>query len=846
MALSAGLVGHSAIVASMPAPTCPVDATNTAPWPTHPAGIVTRFGDDCCEAFAASGGYSCAGNGSPSLATPNILLVVADDQTYCEYGFMAGVCDAGPLEGRDCRSDVDCWNGVGGGACVARRSGTSPDAPLRLAELSCRYRQPPGRTRNRLGPSAVAGVGKLPCREGDQPDAAASQGGDNRSFPYQISNFPCAATHPAGQPPRFPVPLTPHLDRLATQGAVFTRAYVGGNACKSSRSVMVFGKAHRHMEELEPDEVGNASLATWLYGDSDHRLDDGETPAYWPFVLGKLDSAALGFQGGETQAKPALARYACEDSSGYRRSPHCAEVAAVSAGDPHRLWVPAEILGTRYGTGPALDLIEGIGFEDRQVIVWLNGSGERTGCAGCGHEGVSGVCDPACGPVVQRPFFLWWAPNMPHKRGNGRPFRGLYADHDRSVQKHFARVTQLDQTIGALVEDLKRHCICDAAGKPASLYANTVMIVVSDHGFFMPNAKANDLENTHRTVMIVSEPGHRQPSATTATTLPPRVYDEELVHMIDLFRTVLGYAGIAFGGAAGGDPVEPGDATEYRFGRNLLPWIRGTTTAPIRQLLYNQDAAKLTDKIVRGDGQRRYLVTRPGLIGICPDPDQPDGIARSAPVPDVRFPNAQTPVPPRPHARLCSLVGGDDCAHGSCQPLGRCVNDPERSCTPGPAGTDACAAGLCVDGTCAWDPRGSIADRASPDPDLAPLDLPSASCAEDADCVPRDVLLCRPPMLKVEAKPDGDDPNAGIVDSAWDLRWDPDQRIDLLKYAPDYLGASNTPTSLRARFKACLDYYWTLDLDAPQGSDGFREWVETAACQPEWREPCLDYPDCAP
>jgi len=49
---------------------------------------------------------------SPAIAAGrmNVVVVVADDQGYCQYSFMAGACDGGARDGETCRSDVDCPN----------------------------------------------------------------------------------------------------------------------------------------------------------------------------------------------------------------------------------------------------------------------------------------------------------------------------------------------------------------------------------------------------------------------------------------------------------------------------------------------------------------------------------------------------------------------------------------------------------------------------------------------------------------------------------------------------------------------------------------------------------------
>jgi hypothetical protein len=82
---------------------------------------------------------------------PNILVIVADDQAYCQYGFMAGYCDSNPH--LSCQYDRDCpLVGEDFDMCKRDAAGTTHDpgaggATLRLNDPACRYRQRPAAKR---------------------------------------------------------------------------------------------------------------------------------------------------------------------------------------------------------------------------------------------------------------------------------------------------------------------------------------------------------------------------------------------------------------------------------------------------------------------------------------------------------------------------------------------------------------------------------------------------------------------------------------------------------------------------------------------------------------------------
>jgi hypothetical protein len=218
----------------------------------------------CCSAAGTKPSWDCRDNttGNPHAAVSeatdrrNILLVVSDDQDYCLYGFMAGVCSKrlsnGTLKtctdesdclpdhgscvgsrdlrscsgnaGMSCATDVDCG---GSGNCT----GTPPtDAPLRLNELTCRNRQPRRPHRTDSYCTATDGDPKL----------------DRRRLRFDRANAPCSAT----PRPARPAMSTPRLDAIAKQAAVFPRAYVAGTQCKNSRRTMLHGRYPRHMQYL--------------------------------------------------------------------------------------------------------------------------------------------------------------------------------------------------------------------------------------------------------------------------------------------------------------------------------------------------------------------------------------------------------------------------------------------------------------------------------------------------------------------------------------------------------------------------------------------------------------------
>jgi len=798
--------------------------------------------DNCCRDVS----FKCEGPDDISPAVlagkPNIVVVVADDQSYCDYAFMHGYCDENTTQdrdGKDCRSNIDCP----GGECITRTSGLSTTAPLRLSEFTCRYRQPPSPDKSKA--CKYKGTGNT-----TQPDPKGSDSGDRKSYPFHSSNFPCTTTNLGGDVPDYPVPLTPFLDQLAAHGAVFPRAYVGGNACKTSRPVFLYGKPHRHLLGMRTNgEEDQHSIASWLL-DNEHDLDgDPDDNGYWPFMVGKAEvmgENSAGFQGGKEKAKPKLAKYKCATTGS--GGDNCRTAATAAPGTSDHLKVPYEARAQKLGIGLALDTIEGRRVPrdiDRDVILRndtdpSNGTFDCTQCDTHGSS-VSG-CDTNCGSRLMKPFFLWFAPNQPHKRGRGDDYEPIFGStfENRRLQ-HEGRITQADQAVGTLVDELKRHCICgqevdpdtgvgvmdgdDPVEQKQSLWEHTVLIHVSDHGFLLYDSKHTDHETNHRTVMLVSEPRHRLKKSNGQPFLPPRQYPLELVHAIDVFRTVLDYAGLPFEG----DPVDP-EGDDYRFGRSLKSWV-SDPTAPsghIRDVVYGEDgdAATQDADVVAGHGRPRYLVTRAGLVGICMDGSDPEQTAEITWDADHEH--------ERSHARPCFLGGSHDCPVGDCEPMKRCINDPSKTCSS----NDECVEeDFCVDDLCRYDWRGSLGDMGRPVEPATPghedHDLASRGCDEPIDCVPEGVELCQLPIFKVKAK--ATTQNQGQLVSAWDLNWDPDERRDLLIDDSSYFGSTSDGDSLATKFTECLGNYWEVNLTSGWWSGSY-----TSGCA--WLEPALPSP----
>lgn len=165
-----------------------------------------------------------------------------------------------------------------------------------------------------------------------------------------------------------------------------------------------------------------------------------------------------------------------------------------------------------------------------------------------GMEPVTSFVDEAV--KQDKPFFLWYAPFLPHTPHNP-PERILkkYRTDDRpiTIARYYAMCEWFDETCGELVDHLEEKGVRD----------NTLIVYVTDNGWiqspgkrgYAPRSKQTPYEGGIRTPIMFSWPGHLKPGRR-----------DELVSSIDLVPTML---------AAGGARI-PGDLP----GLNLLPLLK--------------------------------------------------------------------------------------------------------------------------------------------------------------------------------------------------------------------------------------------------------------------------------
>ncbi|MEZ6121823.1 MAG: sulfatase [Planctomycetaceae bacterium] len=283
---------------------------------------------------------------------------------------------------------------------------------------------------------------------------------------------------------------TPHLDRLAARSAVFRRGYVPVALCRPSLATMITG--------LYPHQHG----ITGNDPSPDRSLTPAQADAQREQLISKLDS--------------------------------CPQVPRILADQGYLSFQSGKWWEGNFSRG---GFTQGMtrGFPQK---------GGRHGDDGLdiGRKGMQPVNDFIDLAVKQqKPFFLWYAPFLPHTPHNP-PERLLKkyqqpGRHD-SLAKYYAMCEWFDETCGQLLEKL------DSAG----VTENTLVVYVTDNGWiqttpdtavpagwkngFAPKSKQSPNEGGTRTPILVSWPGHVKAGERS-----------EVVSSIDLVPTMLAAAG---------------------------------------------------------------------------------------------------------------------------------------------------------------------------------------------------------------------------------------------------------------------------------------------------------------
>ena len=377
---------------------------------------------------------------------------------------------------------------------------------------------------------------------------------------------------------------TPALDKLASQSALFRRGYVPTSLCRASLMTIITGRyAHEHGVTGNDPSPKYAAPGTEL-----NHQRRSELISYirkFDTLPGQL--AELGYQ--------------CHQSGKWW------EGSFSNGGFTHGMTRGFPMKGGRHG-------------DDGLAI---------------GRQGLDVVTEFVDSAITEKkPFFLWYAPILPHTPHNPPPrLLNKYKESNlpETVARYFAMCEWFDETCGQLLKHLDDVGVRD----------NTIVVYVCDNGWiqnpdsnrYAPRSKQTPYEGGVRTPIMFSWPG----KIIAADR-------RELCSSIDLMPTLLAAAGADIPDDLPGvnllPNLESGESIDRQtlFGELFAHDIADIEN-PEASLLYRWCIRKKWKLILTYDGEvNRYQSThprlekRPQLFDLFADPAESTNIAAENPV----------------------------------------------------------------------------------------------------------------------------------------------------------------------------------------------------------------------
>ncbi len=391
---------------------------------------------------------------------------------------------------------------------------------------------------------------------------------------------------------------TPHLDKLATRSALFSRGYVPTALCRPALATFATG-LHAHQSKITGNDPAPPPGTSKPGAKAKGKAKAGDSTEYAALRQKLID---------RFYEHPSIAQLLGAQGYLSHQSGKWWEGAPQRAGFTHAMTRGFPQPGGRHG-------------DDGLKI---------------GREGMAPVFDFIDHALAEKkPFFLWYAPFMPHTPHTppDRLFQKYKAKGIESdfVARYYAMVEWFDETCGELVGRIEEKGQLD----------NTLFVYVADNGWiqnpdgpnYAPRSKQSANEGGTRQPIMFSWPGVIQPGDRK----------EQLCSSIDIVPTALAAAGL--------------DAPANLPGWNLLPVLKSGAATPRTEVfgetfahdvvdIDNPEATLLYRWVV--EGQWKLLLTydgtldryasshprtekRPQLFDLLADPHEDKNLAQDHP-----------------------------------------------------------------------------------------------------------------------------------------------------------------------------------------------------------------------
>lgn len=360
---------------------------------------------------------------------------------------------------------------------------------------------------------------------------------------------------------------TPNIDRIARNGAIFTRAFVTNSLCAPSRAVMLTGK-----HSFVNGKVDNVQKFDWDQ-ESFPKLLQGS--GYQTALIGKihLDGLPQGFD--YSAVLPGQGNYYNPDFiiDGKKQRIHgyVTEITTDLALDwlknrdkdkpfcllyhqkaPHREWLPAPKYYREYTKmkfeepGTLFDDYSGRGtaakMAEMNILTHQNWAGdskvypdimEKLGLEETSNWGISAL-NNNLGRMDEKQRAAWDAVYRPIAEDFAKRYPSMdqkelmHWRYERYIQDYLATVASVDEGVGQVLDYLEENGLDD----------NTIVVYTSDQGFYMGEHGWFDkrfmYEESLRTPLLMSYPKEIRPGTKI----------DAMVQNIDFAPTFLDYAGV--------------------------------------------------------------------------------------------------------------------------------------------------------------------------------------------------------------------------------------------------------------------------------------------------------------
>ena len=364
--------------------------------------------------------------------------------------------------------------------------------------------------------------------------------------------------------------LTPNIDRIADEGAIFLNSFVTNSICTPSRAVLLTGKfSHRNgvrgngdvfdgqqatfprilqQQGYETAVVGKWHLSSEPVGFDYWQILTGQGEYYSPrfltragkvqysgaYVTDKVTDLALEFLQNQDRNKPFMMLY-------HHKAPHrnwMPPVDYLDTGNIVHIPVPDSFNDDYAGRPAAMEADMRIADMFLSYDMKLHpdnyeaetGSGGGRGREGVAHEALQAWQDAYAGlsPAQKKKWDTFYEKiNAQYQQVRDDPEALARWKYQRYLHDYLATVRSVDRNIGRVLDYL------DAEG----LYESTIVIYTSDQGFYLGEHGWYDkrfmYEESMRTPLLLRYPA----------TVSAGQQIEQLVQNLDLAPTLLDFAG---------------------------------------------------------------------------------------------------------------------------------------------------------------------------------------------------------------------------------------------------------------------------------------------------------------